>query len=79
MKLLVVSTFIVFFTVCVSAVALFFPLFQLSEELNQHLNQTMTDNYAQPGQEAITLAVDRLQQDVWTIFTPAAKALLGLC
>ncbi|XP_071057801.1 tetraspanin-11 isoform X2 [Pseudochaenichthys georgianus] len=36
---------------------------RLSEELNQHLNQTMTDNYAQPGREAITLAVDRLQQD----------------
>ncbi|KAI9533578.1 Tetraspanin-11 [Dissostichus eleginoides] len=36
---------------------------RLSEELKQHLNQTMTDNYAQPGREAITLAVDRLQQD----------------
>uniref|UniRef100_A0A3P8VI87 Tetraspanin n=1 Tax=Cynoglossus semilaevis TaxID=244447 RepID=A0A3P8VI87_CYNSE len=36
---------------------------KLSEELKQHLNQTMTENYAQPGKEAITLAVDRLQQD----------------
>ncbi|KAM9334475.1 tetraspanin-11 [Symphorus nematophorus] len=36
---------------------------RLSEELKQHLNQTMTENYAQPGKEAITLAVDRLQQD----------------
>ncbi|XP_078098795.1 tetraspanin-11 isoform X2 [Sander vitreus] len=36
---------------------------RLSEELKQHLNQTMKDNYAQPGKEAITLAVDRLQQD----------------
>ncbi|KAA8580210.1 hypothetical protein FQN60_005745 [Etheostoma spectabile] len=36
---------------------------RLSEELKQHLNQTMTDNYAQPGKEAITIAVDRLQQD----------------
>ncbi|XP_056132580.1 tetraspanin-11 isoform X3 [Lampris incognitus] len=35
----------------------------LSEELKQHLNQTMTENYAQPGKEAITLAVDKLQQD----------------
>ncbi|KAI3366728.1 hypothetical protein L3Q82_009399 [Scortum barcoo] len=35
----------------------------LSEELKQHLNQTMTENYAQPGKESITLAVDRLQQD----------------
>nr|XP_057933813.1 tetraspanin-11 isoform X3 [Doryrhamphus excisus] len=36
---------------------------RLSEELKQHLKQTMTDNYAQPGKEAITLAVDKLQQD----------------
>ncbi|TSK13299.1 Tetraspanin-11 [Bagarius yarrelli] len=35
----------------------------LSEELKQHLSKTMTDNYAQPGKEAITKAVDRLQQD----------------
>lgn len=26
----------------------------------------MTENYAQPGKEGITIAVDRLQQDVWT-------------
>lgn len=39
---------------------------QLSEELKQHLDQTMTENYAQPGKEAITVAVDRLQQEVWT-------------
>uniref|UniRef100_A0A8C7YW65 Tetraspanin n=1 Tax=Oryzias sinensis TaxID=183150 RepID=A0A8C7YW65_9TELE len=36
---------------------------RLSEELKQHLNQTMSENYAQPGKEAITAAVDRLQQD----------------
>ncbi|XP_026219635.1 tetraspanin-11 isoform X1 [Anabas testudineus] len=36
---------------------------RLSEELKQHLHQTMTENYAQPGKESITLAVDRLQQD----------------
>ncbi|KAM9705476.1 tetraspanin-11 isoform 2-T2 [Menidia menidia] len=36
---------------------------RLSEELKLHLNQTMTENYAQPGKEAITSAVDRLQQD----------------
>lgn len=41
---------------------------QLSEELKQHLNQTMTENYAQPGKEKITSAVDRLQQDVWITF-----------
>lgn len=68
------------FSLCSSAVSLCVPHFQLSEELKQHLNQTMTDNYAQPGREAITLAVDRLQQDVWTLFfTKASKALFGLC
>ncbi|XP_037098524.1 tetraspanin-11 isoform X1 [Syngnathus acus] len=36
---------------------------RLSEELKQHLKLTMTDNYAQPGKEAITLAVDKLQQE----------------
>ncbi|XP_041110284.1 tetraspanin-11-like isoform X3 [Polyodon spathula] len=35
----------------------------LSEELKQHLNRTMTENYAQPGKSHITHAVDRLQQD----------------
>lgn len=64
---------------CVCLLSLFVPHIQLSEELKQHLNQTMTDNYAQPGKEAITLAVDRLQQDVWTIFTKASEVLFGLC
>ncbi|XP_041110280.1 tetraspanin-11-like isoform X1 [Polyodon spathula] len=36
---------------------------RLSEELKQHLNRTMTENYAQPGKSHITHAVDRLQQD----------------
>ncbi|XP_030640511.1 tetraspanin-11 isoform X2 [Chanos chanos] len=36
---------------------------KLSEELKQHLTQTMTENYAQPGKDPITQAVDRLQQD----------------
>ncbi|XP_028811316.1 tetraspanin-11 isoform X2 [Denticeps clupeoides] len=36
---------------------------RLSEELKQHLNQTMTENYAQRGKESITLAVDMLHQD----------------
>ena len=51
------------------SVSLCVPLLQLSEELKQHLNQTMSENYAQPGREAVTLAVDRLQQDVWTMFS----------
>lgn len=36
---------------------------QLSEELKQHLNHTMTSSYAQQGKDSITQAVDRLQQD----------------
>ncbi|XP_036419707.1 tetraspanin-11 isoform X1 [Colossoma macropomum] len=36
---------------------------KLSDELKQHLSKTMTTNYAQPGKEGITQAVDRLQQD----------------
>ncbi|MEQ2246276.1 hypothetical protein ILYODFUR_036767, partial [Ilyodon furcidens] len=35
----------------------------LSDELKEHLNQTMTENYAQQGKDTITSAVDRLQQD----------------
>lgn len=42
------------------------PDLQLSDELKQHLNQTMTTNYAQPGKESITIAVNRLQQHVRT-------------
>ncbi|XP_078510264.1 tetraspanin-11 [Lissotriton helveticus] len=36
----------------------------LGEELKQHLNQTMMDNYGQPGKEPLTQAIDRLQQDL---------------
>uniref|UniRef100_UPI00398E7756 tetraspanin-11 n=1 Tax=Pristiophorus japonicus TaxID=55135 RepID=UPI00398E7756 len=36
---------------------------RLSDELKQHLNKTMTDNYAQPGKERITDSINRLQQD----------------
>ncbi|KAG9329657.1 hypothetical protein JZ751_029936 [Albula glossodonta] len=36
---------------------------RLSEELKQHLHQTMTGNYAQLDRDSITQAVDRLQQE----------------
>uniref|UniRef100_A0A8C3XK19 Tetraspanin 11 n=1 Tax=Chelydra serpentina TaxID=8475 RepID=A0A8C3XK19_CHESE len=36
---------------------------RLSEELKQHLTQTLTENYALPGKTHITHSVDRLQQD----------------
>lgn len=38
--------------------------FQLSDELKQHLTQTLSENYGQPGASEITTSVDRLQQDV---------------
>ncbi|XP_004717938.2 tetraspanin-11, partial [Echinops telfairi] len=36
---------------------------KLSEELKQHLNRTLTENYGQPRAMEITASVDRLQQD----------------
>ncbi|XP_044857036.1 tetraspanin-11 isoform X3 [Mauremys mutica] len=36
---------------------------RLSEELKQHLTQTLTENYALPGKTHITHSIDRLQQD----------------
>ncbi|KAM8822141.1 tetraspanin-11-like, partial [Synchiropus picturatus] len=37
---------------------------RLSQELKQHLSRTMTENHHRPGREAVTLAVDELQQDL---------------
>uniref|UniRef100_H3D0C2 Tetraspanin n=1 Tax=Tetraodon nigroviridis TaxID=99883 RepID=H3D0C2_TETNG len=52
------------FTIELVAGVLAYVYYQrVSEELKQHLNLTMAENYAQPGKEDITLAVDRLQQD----------------
>uniref|UniRef100_A0A8D2B8G8 Tetraspanin n=1 Tax=Sciurus vulgaris TaxID=55149 RepID=A0A8D2B8G8_SCIVU len=36
---------------------------RLSDELKQHLNRTLTENYGQPRAMEITASVDRLQQD----------------
>ncbi|XP_051886212.1 tetraspanin-11 isoform X3 [Pristis pectinata] len=36
---------------------------RLSEELQQHLNKTMMENYGQPGEGSVTDSIDRLQQD----------------
>uniref|UniRef100_A0A8C8S3I6 Tetraspanin n=1 Tax=Pelusios castaneus TaxID=367368 RepID=A0A8C8S3I6_9SAUR len=36
---------------------------RLSEELKQHLTQTLTENYALPEKTHITHSIDRLQQD----------------
>ncbi|XP_023404795.2 tetraspanin-11 [Loxodonta africana] len=36
---------------------------KLSDELKQHLNRTLTNNYGQPRATEITTSVDRLQQD----------------
>ncbi|CAL8386031.1 tetraspanin-11 [Gadus morhua] len=58
------SCLLVIFLIELVAGVLAYVYYQrLSDELKQHLNQTMSENYAQPGAEAITLAVDRLQQD----------------
>ncbi|XP_058512058.1 tetraspanin-11 isoform X2 [Ochotona princeps] len=35
----------------------------LSDELKQHLNRTLTENYGQPRAQDITASMDRLQQD----------------
>lgn len=37
---------------------------QLNDELKANLKETMVQKYQQPGQEHITRAVDKLQQDV---------------
>ncbi|KAM5335598.1 tetraspanin-11 isoform 3-T3 [Glossophaga mutica] len=36
---------------------------RLGDELKQHLTQTLSENYGQPGAAEITASVDRLQQD----------------
>ncbi|XP_040834931.1 tetraspanin-11 [Ochotona curzoniae] len=36
---------------------------RLSDELKQHLNRTLTENYGQPRAQDITASMDRLQQD----------------
>lgn len=38
---------------------------QLDEELRQNLKVTMQQKYQQPGEESVTQAVDKLQQEVW--------------
>lgn len=39
-------------------------LSQLDEELRENLKGTMQQKYRQPGEESITQAVDKLQQEV---------------
>lgn len=41
------------------------PVSQLDEELRQNLKVTMQQKYQQPGEESVTRAVDKLQQEVW--------------
>ncbi|XP_024140844.1 tetraspanin-11 isoform X2 [Oryzias melastigma] len=57
------SLLVIFLIELVAGVLAYVYYQRLSEELKLHLNQTMTENYAQPGMEAITAAVDRLQED----------------
>nr|XP_020455268.1 tetraspanin-11-like isoform X1 [Monopterus albus]XP_020455269.1 tetraspanin-11-like isoform X1 [Monopterus albus]XP_020455270.1 tetraspanin-11-like isoform X1 [Monopterus albus] len=58
-----VCLLLVFLIELVAGVLAYVYYQRLSEELKQHLTQTMTENYAQPGKETITLAVNSLQQD----------------
>ena len=37
----------------------------MDEELRQNLKVTMQQKYQQPGEESVTQAVDKLQQEVW--------------
>lgn len=41
-----------------------FSVAQLDEELKQNLQATMQQKYQQPGEESVTQAVDKLQQEV---------------
>lgn len=43
---------------------MFLPFEQLDEDLRQNLKATMQQNYHQPGEERVTQAVDKLQQEV---------------
>ncbi|TNN86987.1 CD151 antigen [Liparis tanakae] len=46
-----------------------FPFcYQLDEEMRQNLKVTMQQKYQQPGEESITQAVDKLQQEVWKCY-----------
>lgn len=42
-----------------------FSVSQLDEELKQNLQATMQQKYQQPGEESVTQAVDKLQQEVF--------------
>nr|XP_007966281.2 tetraspanin-11 isoform X1 [Chlorocebus sabaeus] len=48
---------------------------RLSDELKQHLNKTLAENYGQPGATQITASVDRLQQDPGTLRKPLTSSL----
>lgn len=40
---------------------------QLDEELRQNLKGTMQQKYKQSGEDDVTQAVDKLQQEVWKL------------
>uniref|UniRef100_A0A8D0HJ29 Tetraspanin 11 n=1 Tax=Sphenodon punctatus TaxID=8508 RepID=A0A8D0HJ29_SPHPU len=62
--LLYFSMLLVIFLIELVAGVLAYVYYQkLSDELKQHLTQTLTENYALPGKKHITHSVDHLQQD----------------
>ena len=42
---------------------------QLDDELRNNLKETMQQKYEQPGEESVTQAVNKLQQEVWKLDT----------
>ncbi|XP_062932720.1 tetraspanin-11 [Cynocephalus volans] len=55
--------FVIFLVELVAGVLAHVYYQRLSDELKQHLNWTLTENYGQPRATEITASVDRLQQD----------------
>ncbi|XP_003463312.2 tetraspanin-11 isoform X2 [Cavia porcellus] len=55
--------FVIFLVELVAGVLAHVYYQRLSDELKQHLNRTLAENYGQPRAAEITASVDRLQQD----------------
>ncbi|XP_063093756.1 tetraspanin-11 isoform X4 [Cavia porcellus] len=65
--------FVIFLVELVAGVLAHVYYQRLSDELKQHLNRTLAENYGQPRAAEITASVDRLQQDLPPL--PAVQVL----
>lgn len=63
--------------ICYYTADCFYPPAQLNEELKQNLKETMVQKYKQSGEERITRAVDKLQQEVGQWGTQTGKVICG--